>query len=1048
MKRDDGFRPRITPSRVMRKLVLLLLAGCAAEVSESVEELGLPPVPVLFSTRDHQSLVHGARDEAVVIGGDNLDIARTTLVYAPIADTTSIPAHPAYPAPGGPIITPVAADAHTLQLVLPAAITAGVSYVMWPVNSDLVTKARSWGPPILLNDARPMWISPSWVYATHVRPGLGLGRRLKVVGRNLEPAPGFTTQICYVPSGAAAPTVASPCPAAMMANALTSSTDPARSFVTEFAVPPLLANTTYWLYVRRDGTSWVEVPRQQLASGAATLLEVRRDPVIGSPVRISSMASSAQFDTCGDPANEKVCQPNDGKDDSCCILNAIHQAHAQITSSASSTTPITSVDVVFDDVSTCTSCEGWLVAPPPSFHTPPSSTQQGVSVVADAGFSIPPGVNLVGIRNFNEVPVRRNRITQLAPSAIQLFGLNGKNVVSHLAMRTHRVEQPSHPVPRTVSLVRSSEDVVITDSTFEPAPVLANGSTNRAAIKAAIFGRAEDPGAFRGLVVTDSFLAADSLGIAMAAPMTDAIIARNTIIPGPSSFGEANDVLAISWPGGARNDISGNTIDGSDPTYASQLQQQGFRGGIYTHSTASHDRELISNNLVACAGFRPGTDGEGISIDENGGARGFLYAKEVLDVKPQTNGHEIVVSDDDLDPYHVANGISGLVGLTVTLVSGAGQGQARTISSASWDVVAHRVSLVVRPAFDVAPQRVSRSAQPSDSAIVVGRSHRQVFVVGNSVDGKESTRIVAHQGPACVASSPSCSCVSGFCVQPKTRSCPTTTRSALGFADVTGPSHNGGLVVLWGADWAITNNRLESTSGILTRVQYMDYCKDNAPVHELAMPSLWGEIRGNHLLGGTSSFDTGGIALRSDIDFEGSRVPGTMSCTTGGGAHTVKYRLGIGISVANNDIATPSRIGTDAGGDFAVPYPNQGWLGLTPIKSMINVVGYSSSVMAWSPGYLFTTIASNRITYSDPPSPGTFRFGILDGDLMLPNGPSKVDATSQGWGNHPQHTLVCGNTVTDPAGPVPDAPPAQAPFYDPEPGYQLTTKLTCATYAP
>ena len=79
----------------------------------------------------------------------------------------------------------------SLTIRLPAQIRTDQTYALW-----VRTARGEWSDAVKINDARPLWVSPAFTYATH-RIG-SLVRELKVVGRNLQPSAGVRTQIQLV----------------------------------------------------------------------------------------------------------------------------------------------------------------------------------------------------------------------------------------------------------------------------------------------------------------------------------------------------------------------------------------------------------------------------------------------------------------------------------------------------------------------------------------------------------------------------------------------------------------------------------------------------------------------------------------------------------------------------------------------------------------------------------------------------------------------------------------------------------------------------------
>ena len=159
----------------------------------AVAQCALAAPPTLFSRPGLQSPVRGDPGDLLLLAGDGLE-ATDTVAYQIIADPSAVPAPPA--------ALPVASDSsagtatvistldvpNSLTIKLPTVMLADTTYVLWVQNA-----AGEWSNSVKINDARPLWISPDTVYET-TRMAF-LPRELKVVGRNLQPAPEAVTTV-------------------------------------------------------------------------------------------------------------------------------------------------------------------------------------------------------------------------------------------------------------------------------------------------------------------------------------------------------------------------------------------------------------------------------------------------------------------------------------------------------------------------------------------------------------------------------------------------------------------------------------------------------------------------------------------------------------------------------------------------------------------------------------------------------------------------------------------------------------------------------------
>lgn len=308
--------------------------------------------PTLYHQPFHESPVRGVPGELLMIPGNGFSANTETVVYQHVTDTTQ----PLVPPASIPQITDGAAGiatveyrdgADSLTVRLPSVMLPGQSYALW------VPCGSSWGKGILINDARPLWISPAQAYES-AQLG-GLERELKVIGRNLQPQPGHVTRVRLTHS--------SKLGVQFIQDALLDAPDsPIAHYVARIALPPMMQRGNYLIHVQRDGVSWELLQQQQL--------DVQPNP---RPTKSYNVDDDAYAAVCGMP-----CAPDDNGDDTCCILEAVKKAEQH---------------------------GGGTVRFPPGVWDLSFSNTPGVD--ARYGIVLPPGVDLKGISP-EQVTVRKN----------------------------------------------------------------------------------------------------------------------------------------------------------------------------------------------------------------------------------------------------------------------------------------------------------------------------------------------------------------------------------------------------------------------------------------------------------------------------------------------------------------------------------------------------------------------------------------------------------------------------------------------------------------
>lgn len=690
--------------------------------------------PTLYKDPLHSSPVHGDPGDVLLIPGINFS-ADAVVVYAAIADTTQpLPAaphpstlHASQTSTGGAIV-PLAVDDYAVKVVLPKILTAGQSYVLWVANPAQNHGQYHYSNGILINDARPIWISPGpqagtpypYVYATTGRPGLD--RDLKIVGQNLQPAPAHRTRVRFTSD----------------ANTymLTAADDGVSSrYVARVTIPEgFLQPGNYAVAVSRDDVSWVPLVVDPAHPGTA--LTVLPDP----PTTHSYYVSDFWGD--GEEGDGPLCRGDDSLDDTFCITRAIEAARRH-----------SGGDVVFPAGTWTINRSCWE---PPAigawdpepindeYHFPDDLTKSSYAPCEplwshSPGILVPPGVNLVSdgwhlttvqtdvqfvqplLDYFGHLPgADPTRDPQRRQT---LFSLKGNNLVQGL--RFHDNFRPTYTdigtSPGSLSLFLVGDDITITDNFFDDIYMAITGwwhPLNNDILSDSwdgipVFGHTN-------LIVTWNTFG--SYGAPAFLPvLVDSVVSNNTFWPGASP-----SPLAAGSLGSLRVDISSNIVDGTITRYSgSQSGKSGWRAGFIFPSRTSHENLLVTHNRISCVGTRDGFDGEAISTDENGDRVGFPSGEWVLGATEDTvtvSSRARLLADDQYK------------GHWVRVDSGPGFGQTRRITSAVTSEATATIELTVSPPFDVMPV-----AGEEHSRIVVSQQAWQLYIVNNVIDNTCST---------------------------------------------------------------------------------------------------------------------------------------------------------------------------------------------------------------------------------------------------------------------------------------------------------------------
>ena len=596
-----------------------------------VSFFGAPPsgaMPaVIFSQAAYQSPVRGDPGDLLMLAGDGF-AGTDTVVYQAVTNTMRAPAAPAAiptqssaNAGVAPIISALDVP-HSLTVLLPAVMRTDQSYALWAQHAD-----GEWSNAVLINDARPLWITPDSAFVT--ANTANLPRYLKVVGRNLQPAPGATTQVMLT-----GPTTYT----------LTASDDnyPTNSidrYAANVTLPTNMPAGSYTVQVSRDGVSWVGV-----ASGQT--LTVNPDPTAPPTFPVSAYGG---------------CVANDGIDDTPCIVQAIAAARA---------------------------AGGGSVTFGPGVWDMANNSQNGVVYF---GVLVPVGVNLIGA-GAGSTTILRDTTWNMGTPIFTLQGYNTVQGITFQDAYIYQPTSPGRtliglgvaPVdaqyynPTDPSVV---SHVVITQNVFDQPFV---GVQDQGMPIDHLFVTNNDFGAYStGLFLDSSHFVSDSVlayNTFEPGSYLNAATGQGTIPTGISA-GQRLDF--------SNNVADGSS---TQYLYNPATDPKGFRATFFWSLVGDHEQVLVSQNTSTCAGDKDG-DGEAFAFDGNGNSSALPVAEPVLAATSNTvtvQGPLLTPTESTAYTEYwvqIAQGTGvGQVRPVVSYSSPSGQTVVFTVSPA-WDVV-------------------------------------------------------------------------------------------------------------------------------------------------------------------------------------------------------------------------------------------------------------------------------------------------------------------------------------------------------------------------
>lgn len=598
--------------------------------------------PVLFHTPHFESPVRGGPDDLLFLGGTGFH-ADDRVVYQAVRQDTADSPHPAsVPTSstaelGTASVLAVGGQQYSITIRLPEAIAPDRVYRIWVVNAE-----SEWSAPFTINDPRPLWVSPAYAYATS--DFAALGRRIRIVGRNLEPV-GANQTLKVKLQGPRTYSlnsieVAAPHPASL-------------AYVAEVPLPQRLVPGTYTVSVSRSGAQWTDVPEQKLT--------ILADPAAQPRFNIGD----ARFGSC---------RADDDSDDSGCLAKAIEAArHAG---------------------------GGTIEVPPGTWDLYPTSS-------AEAEFTLTGHVHLEGAGADKTTLRRRTSPADHSSSVLLLLeGDNSVTRVKFVDDRHftsfedsraiielgHRWEDPAIRAGKLPGVVRN---VIISDNVFRRVgmAVIDAGLP----IEQLFITRNDFGGYARGLELPGM-----SHSFKKLYRIEDAVIRGNRFVPGSYiDVKVGQGVIATGLGASRRVDFSANNADGASiEGLQDPADPRGWRAAFFWNMFDSGEMLLLADNRITCPGDKAG-DGEAIAFDGNGDTFGYNQAARIT-----ASTADAVTVSGELQPQPAqweGGEDSYYVGHWIQVVAGPGLGQTRRIRRYHFDAATQSAVFEVSPSWDVLP---------------------------------------------------------------------------------------------------------------------------------------------------------------------------------------------------------------------------------------------------------------------------------------------------------------------------------------------------------
>lgn len=628
----------------MKRLICVLSVICLYICFVATSSLAYGAL-ILYGQAFHQSPVTPVPGQPLMLPGFGFT-ADDTVVYQAIEDTTKELIPPAVLPKEATSTSGVAqlissADLpYSLTVLWPEVAARDRSYAIWVRNSR-----GEWSNGAKVNDARPLWITPAFAYES--APIGMLPRYIKVVGRNLHPAPGAQTRVRLVND------TAQPKEVILHAENDGNATTMVELYVAKVILPPTLEPGKYRVSVSRDGKSWVPVQGQTLA--------VLPDPGLRREFNISSFG----------------CHADDGRDDSRCIMKAVAAAERFARSGAvvSLGEGVWNLDLRKEKSIALPRKVGLKGAGPQRTFLVKVSTRDGSVLSRSHPWFVLQGENSVQGISFKDDTIYRSATDQGA--VLQLGERRQQNRGTH---------------------ANEISNVIIENNVFDkPYRAITDGGwpIDR------LFIIRNEFGAYENAIFLDG-LPADSR---IPFHVDDSIIADNAFKP--SSFMDLSTrrgTIAAQIGASRRLDFSGNNADGrsTDYLYDPENDPRGWRAAFFWHLRNNHEMLLVSQNTATCTGDKTG-DGEFLAFDNNHNTFGFARAQSVISARkdavsvpgPMQTKHEKRRLPPGFFREH-----------WVQIADGPGVGQVRRV--VSYEEQDDHVTISIAPPWDVIPEKDSR----------------------------------------------------------------------------------------------------------------------------------------------------------------------------------------------------------------------------------------------------------------------------------------------------------------------------------------------------
>ena len=596
--------------------------------------------PTLYSQPAFESPVSGDPDDLLMIAGYGFS-SSDQVVYAKLTNTKNrlsppkdIPTEPTPDLGYAPVVSSNNTP-HSLTVRLPSILRPREPYALW-----VHTSLGEWSKPVRINDLRPLWVTPVFVYAT--APLAGLPRYLKLVGRNTDPSPGHRTLV----------KLSGPQSVTLTAEPYDPKLD---AFVALFRLPTLLPGR-YDVTATRDGSNWIELTGQSV--------EVRANPKPEPEFAVSDVRFGG-------------CRADDGRDDTRCIVSAIEAARL---SGRGTVRFGPGTWNLIEHANGVVSGDGIVVPRGVSLRGTGSATTR---LVRDPRWNAGDATAAFTFQGDSAVDGFTFADSQAYMPADKVSSF------LHVGENSDRLWSQSHTAPPVV------RNLVITHNRFDRTDVaISDGGLGIDSL----FITYNEFGTYRNALE----LGGNVFNMTNRFRIDDSVIAHNTFKPG--SFIEVPEHLGpIASEIGAslRLDFSDNVADGASTDYLySPKDPRGWRAGFFWHMNNDHEMLLVSNNVATCTGDKTG-DGEAIALDNSGNTFAFDAMRPAIaaDASSVTVAGPLATRQNERDiplaTYYV--------GHWVQVGDGPGMGQARKITAYSIDTATGNVTFNVTPRWDVVP---------------------------------------------------------------------------------------------------------------------------------------------------------------------------------------------------------------------------------------------------------------------------------------------------------------------------------------------------------